>query len=60
MYSNAAHAQHKQTNKLHTHTHTNIRKPTHVHIQDLSKKLKDEGGGLDLMGYIELQRCARA
>lgn len=28
--------------------------------QDLSKKLKDEGGGLDLMGYIEFQRCAGA
>ncbi|KAI8467685.1 MAG: hypothetical protein J3K34DRAFT_523567 [Monoraphidium minutum] len=28
--------------------------------QDLAKKLKDESGGLDLMGYIEFQRNYRA
>lgn len=28
----------------------------HPQTQDLSKKLKDESGGMDLMGYIEFQR----
>ena len=27
-----------------------------LQLQDLAKKLKNESGGLDLMGYIELQR----
>lgn len=32
----------------------------HPHSQDLAKKLKDQTGGLDLMGYIELQRWVQA
>lgn len=42
----------------HVLTHSNSRKtlPNHLQTQDLSKKLKDESGGLDLLGYIEFQR----
>jgi len=44
------------TNNTDMHAATTTNNTTTTTAQDLSKKLKDESGGLDLMGYIELQR----